>query len=72
MNPYKRSPFIKVATVLVYFFLYAPIIGLMVFAFNSSRTNVFFGGFISQWGPCKWMVVRWCRVPAGHSTGFVI
>jgi spermidine/putrescine transport system permease protein len=50
MNPYKRSPFIKIATVLVYFFLYAPIIGLIVFAFNSSRTNVFFGGFITQWG----------------------
>lgn len=53
MNPYKRSPFIKVATVLVYFFLYAPIIGLIVFAFNSSRTNVFFGGFITQWGPLQ-------------------
>ena len=53
MNPYKRSPLIRVATVLVYFFLYAPIVGLMVFAFNSSRTNVFFGGFITQWGPLQ-------------------
>ena len=51
MNPHRRSPFILVATVLVYFFLYAPIIGLMLFSFNASRTNIFFGGFIAQFGP---------------------
>ncbi|MFZ5858927.1 MAG: ABC transporter permease [Chloroflexota bacterium] len=51
MNPYRRSPFIKVATFLVYFFLYAPIVGLMLFSFNASRTNVFFGGFITKVGP---------------------
>ena len=51
MNPYRRSLFIRIATVLVYFFLYAPIIGLILFSFNSSRTNIFFGGFISQFGP---------------------
>jgi spermidine/putrescine transport system permease protein len=52
MNP-QGSPFIKIATLLVYFFLYAPIIGLIVFAFNSSRTNIFFGGIITQWGPLQ-------------------
>lgn len=51
MNPYRRSPLIRITTVLVYFFLYAPIIVLVVYAFNSSRTNVMFGGFISQFGP---------------------
>lgn len=50
MNPYRRSPFIKITAFLVYCFLYTPIIVLIVFAFNSSRTNVLFGGFITQWG----------------------
>ncbi len=51
MNPYRRSTFIKIATVLVYAFLYTPILVLIIFAFNSSRTNVLFGGFITQFGP---------------------
>jgi spermidine/putrescine transport system permease protein len=51
MNPYRRSPLIKLTTVLVYSFLYAPIIVLIVFAFNSSRTNILFGGFITHFGP---------------------
>lgn len=53
MNPYRRSPFINTATVLVYFFLYAPIFGLMLFSFNASRTNIFFGGFITKFGPLQ-------------------
>jgi spermidine/putrescine transport system permease protein len=51
MNPYRRSPFIRISTVLVYIFLYAPILVLIIFAFNSSRTNVLFGGFITHFGP---------------------
>ncbi len=50
MNPYKRSPFIKISTLLVYFFLYAPIIGLILFSFNASKTNIFFEGFITRFG----------------------
>ena len=46
MNPYRRSPFVIVASVLVYIFLYAPIIGLILYSFNASRTNVTFEGFI--------------------------
>ena len=46
MNPYRRSPFVIAATVLVYIFLYAPIIGLILYSFNASRTNVTFEGFI--------------------------
>ncbi len=53
MNPTRRSLFVKIATALVYFFLYAPIIVLITYSFNSSKTNVLFGGFITQIGPLK-------------------
>ncbi len=53
MNPHRRSPLINIATVLVYFFLYAPIIVLMLYAFNASRTNILFEGFITEWGPLR-------------------
>ena len=46
MNPYRRSPFVLMAMILVYTFLYAPILVLMLYAFNSSRVNVLFEGFI--------------------------
>src|SRR5512134_3981287 len=46
MNPFRRSPLIIIATVLVYIFLYAPIVGLILYSFNASRTNVTFEGFI--------------------------
>lgn len=51
MNPHRRPPLVRIAAGLVYFFLYAPIFGLMLFSFNSSRTNIFFGGFITRVGP---------------------
>jgi spermidine/putrescine transport system permease protein len=53
MNPYRRHPFIRVATVLVYIFLYAPIIVLVLYAFNASRTNVLFEGFVPSFGPLQ-------------------
>ena len=46
MNPHRRSPFILAATVLVYIFLYAPIVGLVLYSFNASRANITFEGFI--------------------------
>lgn len=46
MNPFRRSPFILAATVLVYAFLYAPILVLVLYSFNASRANVTFEGFI--------------------------
>jgi spermidine/putrescine transport system permease protein len=46
MNPFRRSPFVITAAVLVYVFLYAPIIGLVLYSFNASRANVTFEGFI--------------------------
>lgn len=46
MNPHRRSPIVIVATIMVYFFLYAPIVMLILYSFNSSRANVKFEGFI--------------------------
>ena len=48
MNPYRRSPFVLITTSLVYFFLYAPIIVLILYSFNASRANVTFAGFIPK------------------------
>ncbi len=50
MNPYRRSPFVIISTILVYFFLYAPIIVLVLYSFNSSKANVTFDGFIPSFG----------------------
>jgi spermidine/putrescine transport system permease protein len=47
MNPYKRTLFVNIAATLVYVFLYAPIIGLILYSFNASKANVTFEGFIS-------------------------
>lgn len=48
MNPFKRSPLVIAATTLVYFFLYAPIVILVLYSFNASRANVKFEGFITS------------------------
>ncbi len=51
MSAKKQSPWLTLVSILVYFFLYAPIIVLIVFSFNASRTNVVFEGVVNQ-GPC--------------------
>ncbi|MBI5935844.1 MAG: ABC transporter permease [Chloroflexi bacterium] len=53
MNPHRRHPFIRIATLLVYGFLYAPIIVLVLYAFNASRTNILFEGFVPAFGPTQ-------------------
>lgn len=53
MNPTRRAPMVLLMTILVYFFLYAPIFVLITYSFNSSRTNVVFEGFITQFGPTQ-------------------
>ncbi len=53
MNPHRRHPFIRVATILVYTFLYAPILILVLYSFNASKTNVLFEGFIPSFGPLQ-------------------
>lgn len=65
MNPYRRSPFIQVATVVVYFFLYAPIFVLILYSFNSSRTNVNFAGFIPSFGSLRVVGSNVVQSPCG-------
>ncbi len=52
----KRSPWLRFFIVLVYVFLYAPILVLIVYAFNSSRTNIVFEGIVNRGacGPFYW------------------
>lgn len=47
----RRSPWLVLVSSLVYVFLYAPIVVLVVFAFNDSRTNIVFEGVVNR-GPC--------------------
>lgn len=51
MSATRQSPWLALISILVYFFLYAPIIVLIIFSFNASRTNVMFEGVVNQ-GPC--------------------
>lgn len=55
----RRSPWLKLFSFGVYGFLYFPIVVLIVFAFNSSRTNVTFEGIVNnpQCGPFYWFCV---------------
>ena len=46
MNPHRRSPYVILAAILVYIFLYSPIVGLVLYSFNASRANITFEGFI--------------------------
>jgi len=46
MNPHRRHPLIFSSAMLVYLFLYAPILVLILFSFNASRANITFEGFI--------------------------
>ena len=39
----------KIFTVLVYIFLYAPILVLIIFSFNSSKSTINFDGFTLKW-----------------------
>jgi spermidine/putrescine transport system permease protein len=65
MNPHRRSPLVVISTVLVYFFLYVPVVVLFLFAFNSSRTNVLFKGFITQVGPTEIVAGNVIQSPCG-------
>ncbi|MBK9926369.1 MAG: ABC transporter permease [Anaerolineales bacterium] len=49
MNPHRRHPLIFSSAMLVYVFLYAPIVVLILFSFNASRTNITFEGFIPKY-----------------------
>ncbi len=51
MNTHRRSPWLTLTTILVYLFMYIPIVVLIVFSFNSSKTNIVFEGVVNR-GPC--------------------
>jgi spermidine/putrescine transport system permease protein len=65
MNPYRRSPLIIITTILVYFFLYAPIVVLILYSFNASRTNITFEGFIPSFGDLKVVSGNVTQSPCG-------
>lgn len=65
MNPYRRSPFVIVATIIVYFFLYAPIVILVLYSFNASKNNITFEGFIPSFGELKVVSGNVVQSPCG-------
>jgi spermidine/putrescine transport system permease protein len=65
MNPHRRSPFILLSAGLVYIFLYAPIIVLVIYSFNSSRANVHFEGFIPSFGSLQLVSGNVVQSPCG-------
>jgi len=65
MNPHRRSPLVVISAGLVYFFLYAPVVVLFLFAFNSSKTNVLFEGFINKVGPTEIIAGNVIQSPCG-------
>ena len=46
----RRSPWLTLTALLIYGFLYAPIVVLFTFAFNASRTNIIIKGVIGEQG----------------------
>ena len=65
MNPHRRSPLVVVCALLAYLFLYAPVVVLFLFAFNSSKTNVLFEGFITQVGETEIVSGNVIQSPCG-------
>ena len=65
MNPYRRSPLIIAATILVLFFLYAPIVILILFSFNASRISPLFTGVITKFGPYQLVQGNVLQSPCG-------
>ncbi len=53
MNASKRSPFVTLSALAVYFFLYSPIVVLVMFSLNASKTNIIFEGIVTQFGPAR-------------------
>lgn len=51
MSTKRNSLFTTSLALLVFFFMYAPIVVLVLYSFNSSRTNIVFEGIVNR-GPC--------------------
>ncbi len=65
MNPHRRSPWIIASTILVFFFLYAPIAVLVTFSFNASRISPLFTGVITKFGPYQLVGGNVVQSPCG-------
>jgi spermidine/putrescine transport system permease protein len=65
MNPFRRSPWIIASTILVFFFLYAPIAVLVIFSFNASRISPLFTGVITKFGPFQLVNGNVIQSPCG-------
>lgn len=65
MNARRRSPFVSGMAFLVYFFLYAPILVLVLYSFNASRTNILFEGLITSVGPLQMQGSTVLQSPCG-------
>ncbi|HTP10144.1 MAG TPA: ABC transporter permease [Anaerolineae bacterium] len=52
----RRSPWLMLTAIVVYAFLYLPIVTLVIFAFNASRQNIEWGGIVNRdpCGPFYW------------------
>ncbi|WP_158811574.1 ABC transporter permease [Beijerinckia sp. L45] len=50
-NPFdwRRMPFLRLASIAALLFLYAPLVVLMVYAFNSNKVALIWDGFSTQW-----------------------
>jgi len=47
----ERNPFLRAFAVLVYAFLFAPIVILIIFSFNDSKRSIVWKGFTLEWYP---------------------
>lgn len=65
MNARRRSPLVSGMAFLVYLFLYAPIIVLVLYSFNASRTNILFEGFVASFGPLQMQGSTVVQSPCG-------
>lgn len=54
MSKPRNTIILTILALLVYFFLYAPILSMMVFSFNDSRLNITWQGFTTQWYISLW------------------
>ncbi|MEP6667483.1 MAG: ABC transporter permease [Nocardioidaceae bacterium] len=46
-----RNPWLTAFAILIYAFLFAPIVGLIIYSFNASRRNFTWVGFTTDWYP---------------------
>lgn len=48
-KPRRKIPYLEVYTVILYIFLYIPLVVVVLFSFSASKTTVKFGNFSTEW-----------------------